>query len=54
MHVMEHPLLFVSAGSDSPVPFIIGETTGVISVSSEIDRETIGDSFTLTVKVGGF
>ncbi|CAL8305135.1 unnamed protein product [Arctogadus glacialis] len=33
-----------------PMPFSISDTTGAISVSSEIDRETIGDSFTLTVK----
>ncbi|XP_059918726.1 cadherin-related family member 2 isoform X3 [Gadus macrocephalus] len=40
----------IEPGSGEPVPFIIAKTTGVISVSSEIDRETIGDSFTLTVK----
>ncbi|XP_030224733.1 cadherin-related family member 2 isoform X2 [Gadus morhua] len=39
----------IEAGSGEPVPFIIS-TTGAISVSSEIDRETIGDSITLTVK----
>ncbi|CAL8330923.1 unnamed protein product [Gadus morhua 'NCC'] len=40
----------IEAGSGEPVPFIISDTTGVISVSSEIDRETIGNTFTLTVK----
>ncbi|XP_056456376.1 cadherin-related family member 2 isoform X2 [Gadus chalcogrammus] len=40
----------IEAGSGEPVPFIISEDTGVISVSSAIDRETIGDSITLTVK----
>ncbi|CAL8270234.1 unnamed protein product [Boreogadus saida] len=38
----------IEAGSGEPVPFTISD--GVISVSSEIDRETIGNSFKLTVK----
>lgn len=52
MDELEHHLLFASGSSSEPNPFSIAEDTGAITVKSDIDRETIGDSIVLSVKVG--